>query len=72
MYLDETILQSRTTLTLVDFIDKLVDKIGPKINKGNYSEIKRDYEEIKRQTKEAKKKRYIKRTLGKNVGKNTN
>lgn len=69
MYLDETILQSRTTLTLVDFIDKLVDKIGPKINKSNYKEIKKDYQEIKRQTKLAQKKRYIKRQLGANVGK---
>ena len=49
MYLDTTILQSRTTTTLVEFIDVLIDNIGDKINKGNYKEIKKDYEEIKKQ-----------------------
>jgi hypothetical protein len=53
MYLDTTILQSRTAKSLVEFIDKLVDKIGPKISKGNYSDVRKDYKEIKRQAKKA-------------------
>ena len=55
MYLDTTILQSRTTTTLVEFIDVLIDNIGDKINKGNYKEIKKGYKEIKRQQRKAKK-----------------
>jgi len=60
MYLDETILQSRTALSLVDFIDVLIEKIGPRIDKGNYQEIKKDYIQIKEQSDKARKKRSFK------------
>ena len=48
MQLDETILQSNTAKELVKFIDILIEKIGPRIDKGNYQEIKRDYIQIKK------------------------
>jgi hypothetical protein len=57
MYLDETILQSRTTLSLVEFIDELIEYKGVKINDELYGK----YKEIKRQTKKAKDKRYVRR-----------
>jgi hypothetical protein len=60
MYLDETVLQSRTALSLVEFIDVLIEKIGPRINKGNYQEVKKDYLQIKEQSIKARKKRSFK------------
>ena len=57
MYLDETILQSRTTLSLIEFIDELISYKGVTIN----DELRSKYKEIKRQTKKAKGKRYVRR-----------
>jgi len=52
MYLDTTILQSRTTTTLVEFIDEIVSYISPE-------ELPEDlllkYQEIKKQQRKAKK-----------------
>ena len=48
MELDQTMLQSNTAINLVKFIDMLIKKIGPRIDKGNYQEIKRDYIQIKK------------------------
>ena len=63
MYLNETILQSRTTLTLVEFIDKLMSIIklaDVTEDKDVVFSIMKDYEEIKRQTNKAVKKRSFK------------
>ena len=57
MYLDVTIFQSRTTLSLVEFIDELVEFKGITINDELYGK----YKEIKRQTNKAKDKRYVRR-----------
>jgi|TARA_R100001530_G_C4235201_1_gene133780 GTP-dependent phosphoenolpyruvate carboxykinase len=56
MYLDESILQSRTTISLVDFIKKLYKHVTPQdliMAEG----LKKDYDEIIRQTNKAVKKR---------------
>ena len=56
MYLDETILQSRTTLTLVEFIDELWEVIEEEdigINMG----IIRKYHDIKGKADKASRKR---------------
>ena len=59
MYLDETILQSRTTLTLIEFIDELMES---RISKDDpHSAINIKYKEIKRQAEKAKAKRYVRR-----------
>ena len=58
MYLDESILQSRTTLSLVSYIDKLMWTI---LENGHLTEsMKRDYESIKTQANKASKKRSFK------------
>tara|TARA_R100000458_G_scaffold54629_1_gene57905 strand:+ start:460 stop:666 length:207 start_codon:yes stop_codon:yes gene_type:complete len=56
MYLDETILQSRTTLTLVEFIDELMEYLEEEdvsITMG----IMRKYHDIKGQSDKARAKR---------------
>ena len=57
MYLNETILQSRTTLSLVEFIDELCSHINWK---DIPIELIEKYDEIKRQTNKAVKKRNFK------------
>ena len=53
MYLDTTILQSRTTDTLIEFIDELMES---RISKGDpHLEVNKKYQEIKRQQRKAKK-----------------
>ena len=54
MYLDETILQSRTTITLVDFIKKLWSMNKSTVIK---AELEKDYKEIVKRTDKAAKKR---------------
>ena len=56
MYLDETILQSRTTISLVDFIKKLYKQITPN-DLAMADRLKEDYEEIVRRTDKAANKR---------------
>ena len=56
MYLDTTILQSRTTTTLVEFIDELINSQG--LNSRLFltdNELYHKYQEIKKQHKKAKK-----------------
>jgi len=56
MHLDETILQSRTTLTIVEYIDELMDFLEEEnvnINMG----LVRKYHHIKRLSEKAKTKR---------------
>ena len=54
MYLDETILQSRTTLTLVDFIDELYELLEEENvivhSPLKWSRIEKKYHEIKGQS----------------------
>ena len=64
MHLDETVLQSQTTINLVEFIDELIEKIGPRIDKGNYQEIKRNYIEIKKLHNKAMARRSMKYRKG--------
>ena len=61
MYLDETVLQSRTTLTLVEFIDELYELLEDE-NVTAHSPIKwnrveRKYHQIKGLSEKAKNKR---------------
>jgi len=63
MYLDETILQSRTTLSLVEFIDefmKFVEDNHFNQHKEEWKEIERKYFEIKKKANKASKKRSFK------------
>jgi hypothetical protein len=53
MYLDTTILQSRTTDTLIDFIDEVIEKL-PCDNEQEHSLLVK-YKEIKKQQRKAKK-----------------
>ena len=60
MYLDTTILQSRTTDTLIEFIDELFEIAGdyktyPMNDLHTHEYIIGKYEEIKRQQRKAKK-----------------
>ena len=61
MYLDETIMQSRTTLTLVDFIDELYELLEEENvivhNPLKWNEVKNKYHEIKGQATKAEAKR---------------
>ena len=55
MYLDETILQSRTTITLMEFIDELMES---RISKDDPNlDINIRYKEIKKQHERALKRR---------------
>lgn len=66
MYLDETILQSKTTLSLVEFIDELWEVIdegtleSEYLDSEYYMKIKNRYESIKAKAEKAKHKRSIK------------
>tara|TARA_R110000824_G_C14825742_1_gene637276 strand:+ start:348 stop:539 length:192 start_codon:yes stop_codon:yes gene_type:complete len=63
MYLDESILQSRTTLSLVEFIDELMEWVGNNEieNKGlKYRELHKKYIEVKEKANKASKKRSFK------------
>ena len=74
MYLDESILQSRTTQTLVEFIDEMwefLEIIAPIIEGGKrrgvpsyhvdqYEDIQRKYLEVKERATKASKKRSFK------------
>jgi len=66
LYLDPTILQSRTTLTLVAFIDELWELIDEGtlelefLDSEYYMKIKNRYESIKAKAEKAKHKRSIK------------
>ena len=62
MYLDETILQSRTTLSLVEFIDELWENIEPRAyaNEGEFLKLERKYLEVKEKANKASKKRSFK------------
>ena len=53
MYLDTTILQSRTTDTLIEFIDEVIEKL-PCDNEQEHNLLSK-YQEIKRQQRKAKK-----------------
>ena len=56
MYLDTTILQSRTTDTLIEFIDEVINSQG--LNNRLFltdNELYHKYQEIKRQQRKAKK-----------------
>ena len=60
MYLDTTILQSRTTDTLIEFIDELFEIAGdyktyPMNDLHTHEYVTGKYEEIKRQQRKAKK-----------------
>lgn len=63
MYLDETILQSKTTLSLVEFIDELWEVIdegtleSEYLDSEYYMKIKNKYHDIKGQSEKAKRKR---------------
>ena len=63
MYLDETIMQSRTTITLVEYIDEIWDMLNDlSVDKGvishnNYFDIKKKYNDIKEQHEKALKRR---------------
>ena len=56
MYLDETILQSRTTISLVDFIKKLYKHVTPN-DLAMADKLKEEYDEIVARTDKAAKKR---------------
>ena len=56
MYLDNTILQSRTTLTLVDFIKKIWPLVKPS-NIQEAEDLLKEYKTIVNSAKEAEKKR---------------
>ena len=63
MYLDENILQSRTTLKLVDFIEELwefIEEEDEVINPGKHYELKRQYFIIKDKATRARAKRSFK------------
>lgn len=63
MYLDENILQSRTTLKLVDFIEELwefIEEEDEVINPGKHYELKRQYFIIKDKSTKARAKRSFK------------
>ena len=63
MYLDETILQSRTTLSLVEFIDELREFIlceSIDENMDKFRELDEKYLEIKEKAIKANKKRSFK------------
>ena len=66
LYLDPTILQSRTTLTLVAFIDELWEVIDEGaleleyLDSEYYMKIKNRYHDIKAKAEKAKDKRSIK------------
>ena len=66
MYLDESILQSRTTLTLVEFVDELWELIDEGtleleyMNPEDFMRIKKKYHQIKEQANKANKKRSFK------------
>ena len=68
MYLDETILQSRTTLTLVDFIDELYELLEEENvivhSPLKWSRVEKKYHEIKGQSEKARHKRTFKVTRG--------
>ena len=61
MYLDETILQSTTTLTLVEFIDELWEVIEedsyPWHHNKEYDKLEKKYHIIKDRANKASKKR---------------
>jgi len=59
MYLDETILQSRTTISLVDFIKRLYKEITPN-DLSKATSLKNDYEQIIVLYEKAVKKRSFK------------
>ena len=63
-YLDETILQSRTTLTLVDFVNELVDIIDDKKEFNTVHRIKIDEINIKYQRALKKRSRNFKHIKG--------
>lgn len=56
MYLDETILQSRTTLTLVEYIKRLYKHITPN-DLATAHDLKKDYIEITERAERATQKR---------------
>jgi len=64
MYLDETILQSTTTLTLVKFIDELWECIeedsNPWHHNKEYDKLEKKYNIIKDRATKASKKRSFK------------
>ena len=62
MYLDENILQSRTTLKLVDFIEELWEFIedNDEDEVGRHYELKRQYSIIKDKATKARAKRSFK------------
>tara|TARA_R110000824_G_scaffold9859_4_gene43644 strand:+ start:244 stop:432 length:189 start_codon:yes stop_codon:yes gene_type:complete len=62
MYLDENILQSRTTLKLVDFIEELWEFIedNDEDEVGRHYELKRQYSIIKGKATRARAKRSFK------------
>ena len=55
MHLDESILQSTTTLNLVEFIDKLWERVEPR--EYGYVALEKVYFEIMEKAFKAKKKR---------------
>lgn len=59
MYLDESILQSRTTISLVDFIKRLYKEITPN-DLATAISIKKDYEQVIISYNKAIKKRSFK------------
>ena len=63
MYLDETILQSTTTLTLVKFIDELWERIEEPdayLHGKDYEKLEKKYNIIKDRATKASKKRSFK------------
>jgi hypothetical protein len=61
MYLDETILQSRTTQTLVEFIDELFEWLADdRMEQKKYEELHYKYHQIKEKATKASKKRSFK------------
>ena len=56
MYLDETILQSKTTLELVDYIKRLYKLVTPH-DLAQAKDIQKDYYEITARAEKAAKKR---------------
>ena len=66
MYLDETILQSRTTQTLVEFIDEMWELIDEGtleleyMNPEDFMRIEKKYLEVKKKATKANKKRSFK------------
>ena len=61
MYLNETILQSKTTLSLVEYIDELwkfLDECDVEMSMSlDYTKLSQKYDEIKYKAERAKKKR---------------